>query len=67
MHASRIDPETPVGQIARHHPEAVELFERFDIAYACKGGRPLRAAALAAGADPEELLAALQRLPKGSA
>lgn len=59
-----IDPETPVGQIARLHPEALDLFERFDIAYACKGARSLRAAVLAAGADLDEVLAELKRLPK---
>lgn len=54
-----LDLSTPIGQIARHYPAAIPLLEAFDVEYACKGGRPLRDAALAAGVAAEELLDAV--------
>jgi regulator of cell morphogenesis and NO signaling len=56
MKSPAFDASTPVGQIAREHPWAVEIFERLDVEYSCRGGRPLRDAAMAAGWSAEELL-----------
>jgi regulator of cell morphogenesis and NO signaling len=54
-----IDATTPVGRIARLYPETVSLFDGMDVEYACKGGRALRDAAVAAGVSSEELLGAV--------
>ena len=54
-----VDLATPVGQIARFHPAAIAVFEAFDVDYACKGGRSLRDAALATGAEPDAVLDAI--------
>ncbi|HEX9160188.1 MAG TPA: DUF542 domain-containing protein [Thermoanaerobaculia bacterium] len=55
----RIDETTPVGQIARAFPNAIAVFEEFDIDYACKGGRGVAEAAKAAGFDSAAVLEAL--------
>ncbi len=63
----QIDPSVPIGQIAQHVPGAVDVFERMGIEYACRGGRPLRDAATAAGVAPEGLVEALQAAARDSA
>lgn len=57
-----IEASAPVGQIARFFPSSIAVFETMDIEFACKGGRSLADAALAAGADLAELLTALRRV-----
>lgn len=47
---------SPIGQIARHYPATIPLFDMLDLDYACKGGRSLEDTAVAAGLDPDELL-----------
>lgn len=47
---------SPIGEIARHHPGTIALFDMLDLDYACKGGRSLEDSAVAAGVDPDELL-----------
>lgn len=60
MDTPRFEASTQVGHIAREVPLAVDVFEALDIEYACRGGRPLRDAAMAAGVSPEEALVSLR-------
>jgi regulator of cell morphogenesis and NO signaling len=55
-----IEPSTPIGPLARFFPEAMAVFEAFDIDYACFGGRSIAGAAAAAGADLARLLGELE-------
>ena len=54
-----INESSPIGQIARTYPQAIAVFEEFDIDYACTGGRSVADAAAAAGFEPSVLLNAL--------
>jgi len=57
---------SPIGEIARHHPATIALFETLDLDYACRGGRPLEHAALTAGLDPEELVRSVASIANDS-
>jgi regulator of cell morphogenesis and NO signaling len=48
-----------VGELAVRYPAAARTFYRLGIDYCCAGRRSLAAACLTAGADPEEVLAAI--------
>jgi regulator of cell morphogenesis and NO signaling len=67
MTTTTIRRTSPIGEIARFHPATIAVFEAMDIEYACKGGRQLYEAALAAGADPDELLRAAQEVARVAA
>ena len=54
--AGLFDAETAVGRIVRACPAAMEVFEQFDIDYACGGAQSLRAAAEAAGVPCDAVL-----------
>lgn len=56
-----LDPSTPVGVIARDHPELLELFDRLRIDYCCRGHETLETASRRAGTDPIGVAEAAER------
>jgi len=48
--------DTPVGQIAAHHPLATRVFARRGIDFCCGGGKPLGDVCEAIGLDPAQTL-----------
>ncbi|MBN8644562.1 MAG: DUF542 domain-containing protein [Planctomycetes bacterium] len=46
-----LNPVTPVGTIAKSHPELLPLFDRMKIDYCCRGHEPLHEACRHAGVD----------------
>lgn len=52
--------ETPIGEWAAAHPEAIPLFERHGLDYCCGGSRPLSVACREAGIDPQELIGTIK-------
>jgi len=62
MNDTRINGDTPIGTIARRFPATIDLFESFEVDYACKGGRALAEACDAAGIDSAAVMHAIQPL-----
>lgn len=58
----RIGGERMVNEVIRTYPATVEAFNRFGIDACCGGAAPIREAAVRDGADPDELLTALNRI-----
>lgn len=61
MTASSVTEEMTVAQIVLDHSECAGVFQRYRIDYCCKGERPLAQACSQRGADPKEVLAALEK------
>lgn len=57
-----IGPERMVNEVIRTHPETVEVFNQFQIDSCCGGAAPIEEAAARDGADPKELVAALNAI-----
>lgn len=57
-----IGPDRMVNEVISTHPETVEVFNRFQIDACCGGAAPIEEAAVRDGADPGELLAALNAI-----
>ena len=64
---NRIKGDTPVGQIARQIPAAIDVFEALDIEFACKGGRALTEACEAAGVEADTVADAIAGAAKNGA
>lgn len=60
-----VDLSTAVGPLARRYAATIEVLERADIDFACFGGRSVADAAIAAGADVEQLVHELQAVTAG--
>lgn len=58
---SRIDPSWTVNDVLARFPATVGVFNEFGIDACCGAGAPLVDAARRDGADPDALLAALER------
>jgi regulator of cell morphogenesis and NO signaling len=54
--------KTTIGQLALELPNAIAVFEKWDIDYCCRGGRTLEEACRTAGVTAGELLAAISTL-----
>ncbi len=59
--APTISAERTVNEVIRSHPVTVAVFNQFGIDSCCGGATSIHEAALRDGADPEELLAALNQ------
>lgn len=57
MNRKRISRDTPIGQIAREYPAAIDVFEELDIEYVPKGATPLGEACEAAGVEATTVIA----------
>lgn len=51
-----------VNETIRRFPATVEVFNRFGIDACCGGAAPIREAALRDGADPDDVVAALEHV-----
>jgi len=58
---------TPVNEVLRRYPRAVELLTRLGVDTCCGGAEPLEEAARQAGRDPREVLEALKAFLKEGA
>lgn len=58
----KISAERYVNEVIGTHPETVEVFNSFGIDACCGGSVPIGEAAPRDGADPDELLAALNEI-----
>ncbi len=56
-----LNEQTPVAQIVLDHSETAGVFQRHRIDYCCKGALPLEEACRQRGADPQAVLAELER------
>lgn len=59
--AAVITADQTVNEVVRTHPVTVAVFNRFGIDSCCGGSSPIQDAAVRDGADPDELLAALNQ------
>jgi iron-sulfur cluster repair protein YtfE (RIC family) len=60
--AVRISGDQVVNQVIHAHPGTVEVFNRFGIDSCCGGAAPIATAAAMHGADPDEVLDALNAI-----
>lgn len=61
MTGSSFTEEMTVAQIVLDHSECAGVFQRYRIDYCCKGEQPLAQACAQRGADPKEVLLALEK------
>ena len=54
--------DTPLGDLAAHRPEAIQVLEHFGLDYCCGGRRTLGEACRAGGVDPATVQAAIAAL-----
>lgn len=54
-----LEPDAPIGAIAREHPEFIQVFDRFSVDYCCHGGETVMEACARAGVDFKALAHAL--------
>jgi iron-sulfur cluster repair di-iron protein len=54
--------DTPLGDLAAHRPEAIQVLEHFGLDYCCGGRRTLGEACQAGGVDPATVQAAIAAL-----
>ncbi|HEU5209939.1 MAG TPA: DUF542 domain-containing protein [Longimicrobiales bacterium] len=59
--AGVITADRTVNEVVRMHPVTVAVFNRFGIDSCCGGASSIQDAAVRDGADPDELLAALNQ------
>lgn len=57
-----IDPDLPLSAIVNRSPGSARVLESFGLDYCCGGGRSLSEACSAVGADPSEVVDALDRI-----
>ncbi|MFQ5482244.1 MAG: iron-sulfur cluster repair di-iron protein [Nitrospinaceae bacterium] len=57
--------QTALGELARHYPGAIPLFEKWGLDYCCGGGLDLETACRNRGLDPAGVLAGIQQHPTG--
>ncbi len=56
-----ITPETPVGEIASHHPLATRVFARHQIDFCCGGGKPLGEVCQTRGIDAASVVSEIEQ------